>query len=750
MIPRMGLALLLGMVVLLAAGSASAETGFASPTETTLQYFDRMDEVYQDFIGVWPIAKNTSGTGFKPYMRFKSFMEPRLSDDGNMIPGVRWEAFQQLQQMVQDRGQSGPTWFNLGPANVAGRVLCIEVHPENSDIVFAGFASGGLWKTTDSGANWTPLGDFLPTLAVGALEIDVNNPDRMWMATGEGWGNVDAVHGVGLLVSTDGGDNWDLTGLNYDISQGVDLYEIEYNPATGTLLVGADNGLWRSTDGGDTWTEVMTLGQWKDVELKKGSTSTVFACMHGAADGGFYVSNDDGLTWNLVTNGTPTTDIANMRFALCDWAPDVVYWGIARGNGQMKGIWKSTNGASSFNQIYVGGHYGTQGWYDLTIDVYPQDPDYVWSGGVYFYKSTNGGSTFSQFANNIHVDHHATFWDPSDPNRMWVGTDGGIYLSTNAGSSFIGRNIGIPTLQYYAMNQCESQPTRAMGGSQDNGTWVYNGSENHGYVLGGDGFQCECDRESPNYVFGELYFGDHYRSQNGGPGMSPINNGITEDGPWETATWMDFSDPKILYAAHNSTLFKTTNRGGSWTGIFSPTFGAGTSIHQCRSNPDVMAMTVATKVWISTDHGNTWEDRTANLVPGGRLSDVFIHPDNENVILVTLATYNPGLNQVWKTTDQGLNWFPIDAGLPDEPCNTIEIDPSHTDWYFVGTDLAVYVSYNAGNSWTPLNVGLPHVVVEDLRIHDAGRFIRVGPTDAECGSWTSVGSGPRPWMLRTS
>jgi photosystem II stability/assembly factor-like uncharacterized protein len=605
----------------------------------------------------------------------------------------------------------------------------MEVHPENSDVVYAGFASGGIWRTTDSGSTWTPLDDFLPTLAIGAIEIDVNNPDRIWMGTGEGWGNIDAVHGVGLLLSTDGGETWELTSLNYDISNGRDIYEIEHNPVTGTLLVGADNGLWRSTDDGLTWYQVRTSGHWKDVELKKGSTSTVFACAHGLADAGFHISTDDGETWSLVTNGTPAPNsgLGNMRFALTESDPNIIYWAISRPNGQMKGIWKSTDGGNSFTEHFSSAnHYGSQGWYDLTISVDPEDANRVWSGGVYFYKSTNGGSTFQQFAGNVHVDHHATFWDPSNPDIMWVGTDGGVYRSSNSGDSFIGRNIGLPTLQYYAMNQCESLETRALGGSQDNGTWVYNNSQNHSFVLGGDGFQCECDRNDPNYVYAEIQFGDHHRSSNGGPGMNDINNGITEAGPWETPTHMDYGNPYILYTAHATTIYKTTNRGTFWTPVHSPMNGSGVSIHQSRNHPEVLVVVTSNYVWVSTDQGSTWENRTNNLTAGGRIRDVHVHPDDPEVFLVALGTYSPSYNQVWKTTDQGQNWFPIDQNLPDEPINSIEIDPSNTDWYFAGSDLAVYASFNAGSSWMPLNVGLPHVVVDDLRIHNPGRFIRVG------------------------
>ncbi len=703
---------LIGFALALAPGRLAAQ-------ETIREYFDRMDAKYAEFIGKFPSEVQTSGTGFKPYMRYKWFTEPRLDADGNMRPGARWEAFQQLQDMVRETGRVGATWFTLGPTNVAGRCLAIEVDPSNSDVVYAGFASGGIWKSTDTGVTWAPLDDFLPTLAISAIEIDVNNPDRIWIATGEGWNNIDAVHGVGLLVSEDAGATWSMTGLSYDMSQGRDQFEIEHNPTTGTLVVAQENGLYRSTDGGDNW-DLIEPGSWRDVELKRGSSSTMFACRRGV---GFHVSNDDGATWSLVTLGTPTTNLGNMRFALTDANPEVIYWAID-GNGSMLGIWKSTNGGTSFSQVFGGSHYGPQGWYNLTISVDPQNANRVWSGGIELHRSTNGGSSFSTIAGNVHVDHHATFWDPVNPDIMWVGTDGGVYRSINSGETFGSRNSGLTTLQYYAMNHSVTLPTRAVGGTQDNGTWRYSGTLNHTRILGADGFQCEIDYNDADVVYAEIQFGEHYRSLTGGPGMNQIMSGITEAGPWETPTHMDFANPQTLYAVHNTNIYKTTNRGTSWSSIGTIS-GSARSIHQCRDNPQVLVVTTSTRVYVSTDGGATWEDRTNGLASGGSISDVYCHPTDPNTFVVTLSTYNPGIPQMQKTTDQAMTWTPIDAGLPDEPMNSIAIDPSNPNWYFVGSDLAVYVSFGAGSSWIPLNVGLPHVVVDDIRLHETGRFLRV-------------------------
>ncbi len=711
-------------LVLLAVGLLAGSSQ-AAAWSSTREYFEMMDPKFTQFTGA--PGEVTRGTGFKPYMRYRTFAEPRLDPaTGSMTPGARWEVFQQMKAIEQQYGSRSETWFSLGPINVAGRCLAIEVHPTNPEIAWAGFASSGFWKTTNGGSTWTPLGDYLPTLSVGAIEVDPADPDRIWIGTGEGWGNVDAIHGVGVLVSHDGGVTFEPTGYTYAMSSGRDVYELEYNPATGTLMVAADNGLWRSTDGGATFTAIYDIGQWHDVELKPGSTSIMYASSRQWADFGFYRSTDDGATWTRITDGTPTELVQNNRFALSPSNPEVVYWAIDRGNDTMN-IYKSTNGGTSFTNVFSGTHYGSQGWYDLTIDVDPQNANRVFSGGVYYYRSTNGGASFTTHAGNVHVDFHAGAWSPSHPTHFWVGSDGGVWRSTNSGDTFVDKNTGLTTLQFYAINHSDSMPTRALGGTQDNGTYLYNNNLNWDYILGGDGFFCEVDRTKPDTLYGEVYYGNHYRSVNGGQTMAPKNSGINEQGPWSTPTHMDFNDPAIIWTAHNTRIFRTTNSMNLWTYMNNPSgLGGGRSIHQCRAHPEVVVVVSGARVWLTTDNGTNWINRTSGLVTANTISDVHVHPTDPNTFVITCQTYSSNVNQVHKTTDQGLTWFPIDEGLPNEPCNTIEMDPQNPDWYFLGTDLGVYVSFDAGANWLPFNTGLPHVVVADLRIHNTARLLRAG------------------------
>ncbi|MCA9757808.1 MAG: T9SS type A sorting domain-containing protein [Candidatus Eisenbacteria bacterium] len=644
---------------------------------------------------------------------------PQPGDD-DFISRARLSTWQTLREFesTQDRSTL-PTWFNLGPTNVAGRTLAIEVHPDNSDIVFTGSASGGLWKSTDRGASWTPMTDDLPSLAVSAIEIDAAEPNHMWIGTGEGWGG-DFVHGVGVLESWDGGESWALTGLSYDVEEGRDIFELEYNETTGTLLCAADNGLFRSTDDGATWTQLMTQGQWKDVKQKPGSAGTYYACAQSLTDDGVYRSTDDGLTWTLLGGGLPTDTIANCRLATTQANPNLVYWAVLRGSD--KEIYRSTDGGDSWQLRST--QDGSEGWQALAIAVSSADPDLVFSNGNASYRSTDGGASWTEWATNVPATHHAIATDPSDDAVLWFGGEAGSYLSEDGGATFVPRNSGLVTVQVSAINHSTLSLGLALGGSQGNGTLRYTGGASFDQVLDGNGFQCEVGSADADIVWAQIQFGQHYRSTDGGTTFVPANDGIGEPGPWATPTHMDYGDDQTLWTAHGITLYKTTTGGQPWYATSAPGLAAGRSIAQCWAQRDHLAVCDASNVFVSDDHGETFQ-QVAHLLVGNALSDIAIHPNDPDVMFVTVSSYSPAVSKVLKTTDGGQNWVDFTHNLPGEPCNTVVFDRDDPDRVYLGTDLGVYASFDAGDAWLPLNVGLPHVVCTDLRWHPQG-YLRVG------------------------
>ncbi len=711
-------------LMLVAAASFAATGSFAQmsgETTTTRALLDEMGQYYEELL---PDTRpeTVKGSGYKPFKRYEWFMETRLGDAADLPVGARQAAWEKMQDMGQERG-SFPTWFQLGPVNVGGRCLAIDIHPSNSDIVYVGMASGGIWKTTDGGDSWTPLGDDLPSMSVSAIAIDPSNPDIIYIGTGEGWGNVDALHGVGILKSTDAGVTWNTTGYDYELASGRDVFRLSYEPTTGVLLAAADNGLWRSTDGADSFTEVMDLGDWRDVKRKPGTTDTYYAISRGWAGQGGYKSTDAGVTWTQMGGGAPTTGVANGRLAVTPANPDIVYWSFDISGPGIR-FYRSTDSGANWTLRGTSSHDGSngQGWYDLCIAVDPEDEDIVFSGGVPMYRSTTGGTTWAQISNNVHVDHHEFIFDPSDPEILWNGNDGGVYKSVNGGTSFFSRNSGLVTLQFYAMNQSMTSANLAFGGTQDNGTWRYTGNPSFGQVLGSDGFECEISLDN-QVVFAEIFNGFHYRSLTGGTGFTPANSGITEDGPWQTPTHMDYGS-NTTWTAHNAQIWRTTNNGANWQSVMPSGLGGGRSIDQSYNNHDYVYVISGVRCFRSDDHGANFT-QVSQLPVANTLTDITVHPDDPMTVMVCTGTYASNVARVLRSTDGGVNWEDRTANLPGEGAQSITYKYDEPNIVFLGTDLGCYVSFDEGLSWQPFNVGLPNVICDDVRWHP-DEFLRVG------------------------
>jgi hypothetical protein len=364
--------------------------------------------------------------------------------------GARWRAWEEKRRREGIRVLPySSSWFSLGPANFAGRMLALTFHPTNPNVLYAGAASGGLWKSLDRGVSWTPLTDDGATLAVGGLAVLPSDPNVVIMATGEGTLNVDRVAGVGILKSTDAGASWSQTSLTYAVARGHGFHFVAVNPIRGTLLAGATDGLWRSTDAGDTWTQIRDDGNYYDAKWKPGDVDRVYTVKGGASAGNrVKVSTDDGVTFANVGAGQPSSfSVGKTKLALSPADPSTVYALYTNAaSGGLLGLYRSTNdGANWTAGATTPNITGQQGWYNLTLAVDPDDVNRVIAGGVGLYRSTDGGATLNPIGFNVHVDHHDIAYVPGSTSELFVATDGGIWESTNDGNSWTDRNSGLVT-----------------------------------------------------------------------------------------------------------------------------------------------------------------------------------------------------------------------------------------------------------------------------------------------------------------
>jgi photosystem II stability/assembly factor-like uncharacterized protein len=692
-----------------------------------------VDAFFTEYFRTHPT--DVKSNGFKPWKRLEWFIEPRIYPDGEFHPEKLFRAWERLGEMEQTMSRGAETWYPLGPTNIAGRMKDIAIDPLTTSIIYAGAASGGIWKSVNSGASWVPLGDALPSLAVSTIALDPADPNTIYIGTGEGHFNIDAVLGVGVLKSTDAGVTWDPTGLSWDLSQRLAVNVLRLDPVNGTLLAATTNGVWRSVDTGNSWTQILT-GTWTDIEFDPADPQHVLAChgnAYGSPDNGIWSSTDNGQTFTQLSDPAlpPASDIGRLMLDFCEGTPTTIFCSISGDFGfndtALIGVYRSTDGGATWALRASGPNFfGAQGWYDHVCEVHPTNPNTVYVGGVDLYRSTNGGATFANItdATIVHVDQHALAFDPTNPSIVYSGNDGGIYRSPDGGTFWADRNSDLATMQFYAMCQARQNPAYAMGGTQDNGTNRYTGSiGSWQHILGGDGGYCEVDYTTTNILYAELQFGSRRKSTNGGASWSNMNNGVLEDGAWVTPLIMHPQDHNALYTLTRY-VYKTTN-AFNWSRVSGLISGSAMiAIDICRDQPEwVYVIANARNVYYTDDDAVTWTAAATTGLPNAKAVSVAVDQVNPERAIIVFSGYDHG--HVYETTNAGTTWTDITSNLPDLPTNDVVIDPLYPSHIYVGTDLGAFRSLDGGGTWEPFNNGLPNAYIDDMMIHEDGRVLRV-------------------------
>jgi photosystem II stability/assembly factor-like uncharacterized protein len=693
------------------------------------------------------------------------------------------QAFADARVQAQIRDEPVREWEAIGPKNIGGRALALAFHPMDSNVIYVGTASGGLWRSDSLGKGadaWdrVPLG--FPAYSISAIAIDPSNPDIMFLGTGEVYsqfmnsrpGTINrftrGTYGIGILKTVDGGETWNHS-LDWSLSNLRGVQDIVINPKNPRSLFAATSiGLYKSVDGGKSWSNVHSLPMAVSIVIHPSDTNLVFVT-HGSLDPnltfstGVYRSRNGGSLFSKVLNGLPDRYSGKGMLAISTQNPDIIYaslqaWSLP---GEMLnspwGLYKSIDAGESWFRINDRNVGKWQGWYSHDVDINPTDPNEIVYGGIEVYRSTNGGAGLVQISANgplplgqvpageqesvpdyVHSDIHQIRYSPFDEHQVFIACDGGVFASEDGGETWLGRNGGLQTAQFYAnFSNSTTDPHFAMGGMQDNWTAIYTGSGDWTRVLGGDGMNTAIHPLDDRIVFGSAQFLHVYKSVNRGdsfnlvmdPAQPPVNlGGVAFTGPFEMAP----SDPDILYAGGQH-LFKSSNGGDSWQAVNNISVDRNNLIHTIAVGSDPNLIYVGTapdpfsgnqspRILRSTNGGFTWRHMSGhpNRIP----TDIAIHPFDDQIIYATFAGIRAA--QVIRSRDGGLNWDPLENGMPDVPANSVVIDPLNPMDIYVGNDLGVHYSPDEGDSWQHYSADLPDALMAmHLSISPANRKLRV-------------------------
>ena len=670
-----------------------------------------------------------------------------------------------LGEVWQEAGPSSMSMIDWIMGRVSGRVNAITPRPGNDDILYLGSAAGGVWKTTNAGVSWTPIFDQVGTLPIGAISIDASAPDTLWVGTGDKNSSCGGYFGQGVYLSEDAGATWQArngSGINSMPLSIVNAVAIQPTDSNVILVGGSGTcngsgglsgaGIYRSTDKGLSWTRVRNNNV-EDIVFVPGS-ATVYAALIGL---GVQKSTDGGATWVDANSGVTVSGMSRMRLAMAPSNSNILY--LLTGSNSSSRIYRTDNGGGNWTQKNASACEG-QCWYNQAIAVHPTNADTVLLGTIRIARSTNAGANFTYLVGTwgsgqkVHQDTHVVRYSQLDPNRLWIGSDGGIWRSDDSAATFRNMNANINITQFYDIAVHPEDANIIFGGAQDNSSSGRRTSLlwNLTYASG-DGFMNAFDQNDPAIVFQTSYPSGQLPSivrsvVGGSPGsfQSMPRAGLAASGNFDWVTPLATAGSQLFVAS--DVLYRTSTTGSSWTSI-SGNLGSSVVVITPQTLGTLTPTYVGTssgKIWSSADAGipaPVFSDVTGNY-PGGRVSDVAMDRVDPQRVFITRAGF--GAARLYRSTSGGTNWLAVGAGLPNVPANAVAIDPLNSLRIFVATDIGVYESTDNGDNFLPFSAGLPlGIVVVDLEIDDYPHVLTAGTYSR--GAWRvvldgSVGNSP--------
>lgn len=683
---------------------------------------------------------------------------------------------------------------SIGPAFMSGRIVDIAVDPEVDSTRYIATASGGAWKTTNSGTTWNPIFDSYGSYSTGCITVDPHNRFTIWIGTGENNSQRSVGYGDGLYKSIDGGRSFKKVGL--DNSEHI-AKVIVHPEDSDTVFVaaqgplwssGGDRGLYKTTDGGKTWTSILNISEHTgvtDLVLDPRDPNTMYAASYqrrrhvwtlidGGPESAIHKTTDGGKTWKKITSGLPGGDLGRIGLAISPMKPDVVYAIVEAANGG-SGFFRSANRGESWSK--QGSYISSSPQYYQEIVACPHKFDRIYSLDTYMQVSEDGGKTFSGLGESFkHVDNHAMHIDPNDENHLIIGCDGGLYETWDRGRNYR-FSSNLPLAQFYKIAVGTDKPFYYVyGGTQDNATQGGPSQTNnvHGIrnsdwftTVFGDGFDPAVDPNDPNTIYSQWQYGGLVRFDKRTGQRIDIKPQAEKGGPplrfnWDSALTLSPHDSTTVYYG-SQLLHRSKDRGDTWETI-SPDLSRSVDRNKLKVmgrvwGMDAVAKNMSTSFYgtivsaaespvkkdllytgtddgmlqVSPDGGKNWTKvgtfENTDVPEFGYIHDVEPSLHDADTVFVVVNNHKRGdfKPYIVKSTDQGKTWVSIAKTLPERgSVYTLAQDHVNKDLLFCGTEFGLFFTLDGGKKWMQMRNGMPVIAVRDIEIQREESDLVVG------------------------